>query len=56
VAGLALIAWRHARRAPTLAQVDEQARAELDAIESNPDDDAISSDPAGGAPEPSSSG
>ena len=56
VAGLALIAWRHARRAPTLAQVDEQARAELDAIESNPDDDAISSDPADGAPEPSSSG
>jgi phosphatidylglycerol---prolipoprotein diacylglyceryl transferase len=56
VAGLALIAWRHARRAPTLAQVDEQARAERDAIESNPDDDAISSDPAGGAPEPSSSG
>jgi len=56
VAGLALIGWRHARRAPTLAQVDEQARAELDAIESNPDDDAISSDPADGAPEPSSSG
>ena len=56
VAGLALIAWRHARRAPTLAQVDAQARAERDAIESNPDDDAISSDPAGNAPEPSSSG
>jgi phosphatidylglycerol---prolipoprotein diacylglyceryl transferase len=56
VAGLALIAWRHARRAPTLAKVDAQARAERDAIEPNPDDDAISSDPAGGAPEPSSSG
>ena len=56
VAGLALIAWRHARRAPTLARVDAQARAERDAIESNPDDDAISSDPAGNAPEPSSSG
>jgi phosphatidylglycerol:prolipoprotein diacylglycerol transferase len=56
VAGLALIGWRHARRAPTLAQVDAQARAERDAIESNPDDDAISNDPAGNAPEPSSSG
>jgi phosphatidylglycerol:prolipoprotein diacylglycerol transferase len=56
VAGLALIALRHARRAPTLAQVDAQARAERDAIESNPDDDAISGDPAGGTPEPSSPG
>jgi phosphatidylglycerol---prolipoprotein diacylglyceryl transferase len=56
VAGLTLIGWRHARRAPTLAQVDAQARAERDAIESNPDDGAISSDPADGAPEPSSSG
>ena len=56
VAGLALIAWRHARRAPTLAQVDAEARAERDAIESNPDDEATSSDPAGHAPEPSSSG
>jgi phosphatidylglycerol:prolipoprotein diacylglycerol transferase len=55
VAGLALIAWRHARRAPTLARVDGQARAERDAMESDPDDDANSSDPAG-APEPSSSG
>ena len=56
VAGLALIAWRHARRAQTLAQVDAQARAERDAIEANREDDAIGSDPAGGAPEPSSSG
>jgi hypothetical protein len=38
-----------------VAQVDAQARAEREAIESNPDDDAISSDPAGGEPEPSSS-
>ena len=56
VVGLALIAWRHARRAPTLAQVDAQARAGRDAIESKPDDDAISSDPANGTPEPSSTG
>jgi phosphatidylglycerol:prolipoprotein diacylglycerol transferase len=56
VAGLALIGWRHARRAPTLAEVDARARAERDAIESSRDDDAISGDPAEGAPEPSSSG
>jgi phosphatidylglycerol:prolipoprotein diacylglycerol transferase len=55
VAGVALIAWRHARRAPTLAEGDARARAQRESIESRPDDGATSSDSAGDAPEPSSS-
>jgi phosphatidylglycerol:prolipoprotein diacylglycerol transferase len=55
LAGLALIAWRHARRAPTLAEVDAQVRAEREAAEAEPDVATPSGDPADGAPEPSSS-
>jgi phosphatidylglycerol:prolipoprotein diacylglycerol transferase len=55
LAGLGLIAWRHARRAPTLTEVDAQVRAEREAAEAEPDVATRSGDPAGGAPEPSSS-
>jgi phosphatidylglycerol:prolipoprotein diacylglycerol transferase len=59
VAGLFLIAWRHAGRAPTLAEADQRARtereaAEREAAEAQPHD-APEGDPADGAPEPSSS-
>jgi phosphatidylglycerol---prolipoprotein diacylglyceryl transferase len=59
VAGLILIAWRQAGRAPTLAEVDQRARtereaAEREAAETQPDD-APEGDRPDGAPEPSSS-
>jgi phosphatidylglycerol:prolipoprotein diacylglycerol transferase len=57
LAGLILIAWRHARGAPTIAEVDAEAReaGEREAAEAQHDDAEPGRDPAGEAPASSSS-
>jgi phosphatidylglycerol:prolipoprotein diacylglycerol transferase len=50
-AGLALIAWRHASRAPTIAAVDAEAHAARELEEASRQEEDASSDPAGGVRE-----